>query len=580
MDTVGFPKTYIEIENELSRIRQALHCDGARPCLIVGNGPSAALPDLSETDLERTTILRANWFFLEEQPTYGRRVDGFFWSVDEKALRRRVATIARHGDYDIRAYFQPFVSSDRRDQAVTDTPLDLLPNFDHWAVIATNPTLARFMMGRPLPTQGMQMIAFAAALGFRDIRVAGIDLYSDPSQRYAYTIPDEIKAKLPEKDVAGGYEAMHSLDLDLHFLSATREQYPLRLTGLSRMERLAPYLDATHTGRSRPSLAAVPSATPRKRAFVTLADGAYTIGARVLARSLARVSDVPLIVLHTEAASVPRLQGLPNVELRRVEPIRNPFDHGQKRFAATFTKLRAFEMHEIDRLVFIDADCVVLRNVDALFETEGFAAAPDWGFELTERFNSGVFAVSPSPEFTSRLFSKLVEPESDDGGDQGFLNQALGDEVRMLPPEYNALKRIFIRHPNLVSLSDTRILHFVGRKPWDRNGVQPEYEMLCHRWASFMEREDWAHLYWMQRAEAVKAAQRAAERPKTTPTVPGSESKAGSGSVSGARRKGGFEERLASYDPVRRGVVSLGRRILPPAVAKPVYNALRRVGVL
>src|SRR3546814_7883802 len=93
-------------------------------------------------------------------------------------------------------------------------------------------------MGRPLPTQGMQMIAFAAVLGFKKIYVAGIDLYEDAASRYAWNVPDEVRSQLKEKDYSGGYESNHDLEVDLMFLRAIREQYQFELIGLSQMNRI------------------------------------------------------------------------------------------------------------------------------------------------------------------------------------------------------------------------------------------------------------------------------------------------------------------------------------------------------
>jgi len=37
------------------------------------------------------------------------------------------------------------------------------------------------------------------------------------------------------------------------------------------------------------------------------------------------------------------------------------------RFARTYSKLRAFDLVEFDKIVFLDADTLVLRNIDELF---------------------------------------------------------------------------------------------------------------------------------------------------------------------------------------------------------------------
>ena len=62
------------------------------------------------------------------------------------------------------------------------------------------------------------------------------------------------------------------------------------------------------------------------------------------------------------------------------------------RFAQVFTKLRVWELHDFDRVVWLDADTIVVKNVDDLFEREGFAAGPD--FFKPDHFNSGVMVLS------------------------------------------------------------------------------------------------------------------------------------------------------------------------------------------
>ncbi len=57
-------------------------------------------------------------------------------------------------------------------------------------------------------------------------------------------------------------------------------------------------------------------------------------------------------------------------QVRDVELIANPHSDAVlvfPRFGAVFTKLRAWEMTDIGRIVLLDADTLVLRNVDDLF---------------------------------------------------------------------------------------------------------------------------------------------------------------------------------------------------------------------
>ncbi|ANK75770.1 hypothetical protein FA04_24170 (plasmid) [Ensifer adhaerens] len=557
---MAFPKNSQSVPNELERIRRYFSDRLHQDCYIVGNGPSSSEVRLSEEEAANSAIFRANWFFLEEEKRYGDRVDGFFWSVDNAGLRENLQNIQRLDRYKINAFFQPFQASDLREKVITASTADLMPNFDHWAVIASNPTLARFMMGRPLPTQGMQMIAFAAIMGFKKIHLSGIDLYADIAKRYAWDVPDTIREHLQEKDVAAGYEAKHSLDLDISFLRAIRDQYEFDLIGLSKMEIIAPHLTRTETRIAEPA-----QAEPDRSGniYVTLADGRYAIGAMALARSLAATSNVPLLVLHTDPYTPHLLKHLPNVSTLAVEPIDNPHTHGQTRFAGTFTKLRVFELKGYDRVTFVDADCVVLKNIDDLFDLEGFWAAPDWGTDLTRAFNSGVFSFSPSDDISERVFSALPHSHSNDGGDQGFLNVVLSPEVQWLPVEYNTLKRLPVYHPNMVNINDVKVLHFVGDNPWDTYQFKSEFVHLENIWASFMEKEDWRHAFWMNKAFISKRWGKA----KKPPQPP-------------ANSKNDFQKRLDNYDFVRRNVVKWGDKLLPPLISKPIDKALKRVGIL
>lgn len=558
---MSFPKNSLSVPNEIERIRRHFEGRTHHDCYIVGNGPSSAEVRLSDEQVANSVIFRANWFFLEQEKLYGGRVDGFFWSVDNAGLRDNLKEIQKLDQYKIDAFFQPFQASDLREKVVTSSTAHLMPNFDHWAVIASNPTLARFMMGRPLPTQGMQMIAVAAILGFKRIHISGIDLYADAAQRYAWDVPDTVRQHLQEKDVAAGYEKKHSLDLDIHFLRAIREQFDFELVGLSRMDIMAPHLDRTETRRSEPK---PPSTGRRGNIYVTMADGRYAIGAMALARSLAAVSDVPLLVLHTDPYTPRLLRHLPNVSTLKVEPINNPHSHGQSRFAGTFTKLRVFDLLEYDRITFVDADCVMMKGIDDLFERDGFWAAPDWGTELHLAFNSGVFCFTPSEDLRNRVFSAIPHSHSSDGGDQGFLNVVFAADVQWLPVEYNTLKRLPVNHPNLVNINDVKVLHFVGENPWDTYQNKPEFSHLESIWASFMEKEDWRHAFWMNKAFISKRWGKNGKSAKA-PT-PEQITK--------------FEKRLNGYGPIRRTVVRLGDIILPEAVAKPIDRALKRIGVL
>lgn len=67
-------------------------------------------------------------------------------------------------------------------------------------------------------------------------------------------------------------------------------------------------------------------------------------------------------------------------EVRRVKPIPNPAPADRllfERFRNTYTGLRVFGLEDVEKAVFLDADTLVLRNVDELFRRPDFSAAAE-----------------------------------------------------------------------------------------------------------------------------------------------------------------------------------------------------------
>lgn len=219
----------------------------------------------------------------------------------------------------------------------------------------------------------------------------------------------------------------------------------------------------------------------RKVAYVTtLCNGdAYVPGVEVLGKSLdasgTRNAKIVLATADIREGTRDRLRSL-GWQIRDIEPIANPAADRVlfPRFASVFAKLRAWELADLDRVVLLDADTLVLRNVDDLFERRTFAAGPD--FFLPDHFNSGVMVLEPSHETFGRMMEALAALGTYDGGDQGFLNSFFGDWYAMpvehrLPVGYNMAHFIyqFLRgHPTLAASleRDAKIIHYMVQKPW------------------------------------------------------------------------------------------------------------------
>jgi glycogenin glucosyltransferase len=219
-----------------------------------------------------------------------------------------------------------------------------------------------------------------------------------------------------------------------------------------------------------------------KKAYATtLTHGdAYAPGVEALGRSLVATGTTePMVLMVT--ADVPRAarerlasQGW---ILRDIEPVKNPTPAHQQlfpRFDKVFTKLRAWELDEFDKVVLLDADMVVLQPIDELFERPELSAAPD--FLRPDRFNSGSMVLEPSRDKLARMLTALSRTTTYDGGDQGFLNGFFGDwytgpASHRLPTWYNLPNFIYQfmqAHPSLRAEveHEARIVHYLVQKPW------------------------------------------------------------------------------------------------------------------
>ena len=514
-----FPQYQYGAKPGLSDDLYAHFRDSSRPCLVIGNGPSAAGVDYSRIP-DDAYLFRCNWFFLENDYLFGKTVDAYFWSVYNAGLHQEILRAREH--YDIKNYLFPFILNDNLN--IPGPDFELSPAFDHWALLAKEPFFARAMMSRPLPTQGVQMIATALQLGMREIHVVGIDFYANPDQRYNYAVPENVKKHLKEKDFSGGYEGNHALAVDMKFLELTLSRYPDAKLYSHSLNKKYPslFLDPPPAARPMRGVSAKAgrdagaSAIRRNRvtgkdervAFVTFATENFRFGVKALAGSLAKVSDIPLVVMvHPEDARL--VDGIPNATACVVEPISNPnaLKGHQERFAKTYSKLAAFGLTFLDKFVYVDADAILLQNIDELFDLDGFHAAPDIGFNaVTDEFNSGLFVSGAGARLFADMTARIAETTSSDGGDQGFLNEFFKGQVNFLSRNYNCLKRVYTELPIYYEQDEVKVLHFVGVKPWDSyNEINTKFRKLDALWFSMLSPIDQAELYLQIRSKEISA---------------------------------------------------------------------------
>ncbi|KAK5857672.1 hypothetical protein PBY51_010900 [Eleginops maclovinus] len=271
-----------------------------------------------------------------------------------------------------------------------------------------------------------------------------------------------------------------------------------------KMWGIIPVLDCSQLlslcpSQCKPSIATPkadsPHPTMSDQAFVTLATtDLYAKGAMVLGQSLRNHNTTKkLVALIGPHVAEPCREALETIfdEVRVVDVM----DSGDvahlslmKRpdLGVTFTKLHCWTLTHYSKCVFMDADTMVLSNIDELFEREELSAAPDPGWP--DCFNSGVFVFTPSNETHEKLITFCSENGSFDGGDQGVLNSyfntwATADISKHLPFIYNLSSiSIYSYLPAFKQYGrNAKVVHFLGKvKPWSYSYDNQKGEVKGH----------------------------------------------------------------------------------------------------
>lgn len=250
-----------------------------------------------------------------------------------------------------------------------------------------------------------------------------------------------------------------------------------------------------------------------REAYVTLVTNAdYVKGAIALARSLRLTGTLrDIVVLHTAAVDEDDLRGLEEFGCRCIEvdqlPMSDAFNQRHQRgnlhSAAPFTKgrkpqfhspldnfckLRLWQLMDYRFCIFVDADAIVLKNIDRLFDYPEFSAAPNVYESLADfhRLNSGVFVARPSLITFDAMLKALDQPDAFwRRTDQTFL-EAFFPDWHGLPVTMNMLQYVWFNMPELWDWRGISVLHYQYEKPWEEDHPKAQQlKPLIDLWHAF-----------------------------------------------------------------------------------------------
>lgn len=251
-------------------------------------------------------------------------------------------------------------------------------------------------------------------------------------------------------------------------------------------------------------------------AWVTLlTQPGYLRGVETLQRSLrASGSPWPLVVMVTPAIDDQMRQHLQTRGCRVQEvPVIGPdpalaHRYANERFAEVWSKLAVWRLTEYQRAAFLDADMLVINNMDEVFSLplaadtiaachacrcnpQRIASYPEsWRPEncyyswcddpemhghppasLDNYLNGGFLVLTPDEAMYQQMMQRLAEKADISAyvfAEQDFLNEVFRDRWQPLHYGYNALKTLALQHPQMWDLARVKNIHYIIDKPWEK----------------------------------------------------------------------------------------------------------------
>ncbi|ODQ68359.1 nucleotide-diphospho-sugar transferase [Nadsonia fulvescens var. elongata DSM 6958] len=262
-----------------------------------------------------------------------------------------------------------------------------------------------------------------------------------------------------------------------------------------------------------------------KRVWTTLiTNTAYLPGLLALDFSLKKVNSAySLVALYTDTFSKEGhaaldCRGIPKIYVPYLLPTSHKDYSNDIRFYDCWSKLQPFGLTQFERIVQLDSDMIVLKNMDELMdlplnETDRLFAAThacvcnpynkahypkDWvrdncaytnynqcnpegdyaGPDSTQGLgicNGGLQVVAPSQKLHQSILAAISSPSQTDAydfADQSLLSDVFNGKWLALSYKYNALKTLKLTHEDIWKEDEIKNIHYIiSPKPWD---VVPE----------------------------------------------------------------------------------------------------------
>jgi glycogenin glucosyltransferase len=194
-----------------------------------------------------------------------------------------------------------------------------------------------------------------------------------------------------------------------------------------------------------------------RRAYVSiLTTDNYLPGILGLAYSIRATRtkyDLEVLVTPDVSAETRAVLSLHGILWTKVSELKNPTDVSTNhRWYRTYSKLNVFGLTHYEKLLFVDADILVLENIDALFECEHMSGVSS-GSMLPEcanwtGVNSGLLVVTPNASVFSDMVARIGHLEKLSSGGTADTPRAGSDQdfINAYYPDWSQRTRLHLDH--------------------------------------------------------------------------------------------------------------------------------------
>ena len=212
-------------------------------------------------------------------------------------------------------------------------------------------------------------------------------------------------------------------------------------------------------------------------------------------------SKYPLLCLVSDTISdkSKRILDYFKIQYKVVSTIEYHSNNYYTRWNHTFDKFNIFNLTEYEKIVYLDSDFIILKNLDHLFKIDKFTMNSDLPYN-SDHYNSSIIITKPNINDYNGLLSLLKEYDKnkrDAIGDQNVINEYFKN-INSLDSSYNVMRAISYNkemqydkyldrniNKHLVDImtknvKDPIVIHYIGYiKPFMINGLYiDEYSTL------------------------------------------------------------------------------------------------------